>query len=221
VLNGLQRVGNLKFTWLWILSWVLGPYFCFRKNSRELYAVRLAQKKGDIMKNRKGQFYLIAVILLITIFVGLITVENHAKTEKNIVPDTLDKELSLEKMNVLDYLANIDSNDANSELILTNFSKTYIDKIGKNKNILFIIGKSDSGRIVGNSLNDSKLSYNIGAGSVMINELGEFNIPISPTIANINISVDDYTYTFNLETGQNLYYLIKHEYNNEVHIIHG
>lgn len=173
------------------------------------------------MKNRRGQFYLVAVLLIVTIFIGIISIENFARIQRNVVSGDLNVELSMEKMKVLDFLANTDSTDGNSEIILTNFSKTYIDKIGRNKNILFIIGKQTGAKIIGNSLNDSELSYSIGAESNTINKLGEFEISITPTDNNINISIDGNDYGFDLEKGQNLYYIIKHEYDNEVHIIRG
>ena len=55
-------------------------------------------------KNKRGQFYLIAILIIIAIFVGFITVANYIRQDTNVDIRGLEEEIQIERRNVLDYI---------------------------------------------------------------------------------------------------------------------
>lgn len=171
------------------------------------------------MKNKRGQFYLVTVILLIGIFVGIIMLQNESRKERNISLEDLEKEISLEKNKLLDLIAYNDLNPGQIDSLFTQFADDYSNKVGNNKNILFLFGDSTNINIIGEIQENNIFSYNDG---INITELNTGSISIDLTSpSSISILVDEYEYPFSFTTTQNIYYIIRHDYNNEVHIVSG
>ena len=172
-------------------------------------------------KNKKGQFYLIAVLVIIAIFIGFVTISNY--TEHNPVIDSqeLKEEIQIEKRNVLDYISSENLDDTETENIFTNFSNQFITKIGEDKNIIFMFGKTNSIKLVGNIIAGTSVSYNVDGSFVELSEIGLFEKDLIAVTENLIIlKIDGSEYSFELFAGQNIYYLIKYNYDNEVYIIH-
>ena len=172
------------------------------------------------MKKKSGQFYLITMILLVLVFITFFTINNYIK--KNAKPNILDLEgeLNIEKQYVLDYIAKQNLDDSQSENILENFSKSFIEKIGENKNILFLIAKDSSGKIIGNTKGDCEIYYWENSEKKQISSTGEFEIDVA-TGNEFTFEIDQVEYDFDIFEGQNIYYLVKQIYNGEEYIIYG
>ena len=171
-------------------------------------------------KNKRGQFYLIAILIIIAIFVGFITVANYIRQDTNVDIRGLEEEIQIERRNVLDYVFSNPLSDTQINSIFTNFSEEFIKKIGDDKDIIFIFGKPTSIQLVGNQLEDTLISYNVGESFVNLKK-GEFKIDLIVSINPIVLEIDGNQYSFELLDGQNIYYLIKYNYNEEVYIING
>ncbi len=172
-------------------------------------------------KNKRGQFYLIAVLIVITIFIGLITIVNSSRktTEVNIFG--IEEELKIERRNVIDYVSFQNLSEEDTKVIFTNFSKEFASKIGWGKNIVFIFGKEDSIKLVGNRISGTSIFYNVSESLVNLTDEGSFEIDLVVSINPIEIEIDGIPYYFTLYGGQNIYYLIKYNYGTEVYIING
>jgi hypothetical protein len=160
------------------------------------------------------------MILLVLVFITFLTIDNYIK--KNAKPNILDLEgeLNIEKQYVLDYIAKQNLDDFSSEEILENFSKSFIQKIGKNKNILFLIAKDSSGKIIGNLQGDCEIYYWENSEKKEINSTGDIEINVA-TDNTFTFEIDQIKYNFEIFEGQNIYYLIKQIYNGEEYIIYG
>jgi len=170
--------------------------------------------------NKKAQFYLITIIILIALFIGLATMNNYAKKVKITSLEDAQSEINIEKRNVLDYISNQELDEVDTKTKLTNFSNEFINKIGLDKDLLFVFGTKENITLVGNKLEETALAYNV-TGSFENITGTEYEFDLDPTINPIEFQLDSEIYQFELEEGQNIYYLIKHEYNGETHIIHG
>ena len=161
--------------------------------------------------NKKGQFYLIAAIVLATIMVGLTTILNYSRTEPNIQIYDLKEEIQLESRNVFDYgLNNGYSSESQFNALLNNFTQDYINYY-KDKNLYFIFGNKDNITISGRQKTDKLVS--IGAGSsqkIITNKAGEFTGSIDPeeTAEKITLDIDNLQYNFSLNEGKNFYFVI-------------
>ena len=171
------------------------------------------------MKNKRGQFYLVTVVLLIGLFVGVLMLQNNYKKEKNVTLEDLNKEISLEKNKLLDHVAYNNLDPSSTNAVFNQFSNEYSNKIGNTKNILFLFGNSTNIKIIGKIQEDNIFSYNNGTNTTGLNA-GDISVDLT-SLSNISILIDDYQYPFSFSTTQNIYYIIRHDYNNEVHIISG
>ena len=146
---------------------------------------------------KKGQFYLIAAIILATIIIGISVVVNYSKKQDSGNLENLKEELQIESENVLDYGAFHRFNDADMKTLLTDFSKNYITVKGDNKNLYFIFGKGEV--------------LDITPGIV-------FEGIYTPSGNEISLIVNDFTHDFILEEGENFYFLISQEIGGGVYV---
>ncbi|MDA3836542.1 MAG: hypothetical protein PF542_02880 [Nanoarchaeota archaeon] len=167
-------------------------------------------------KNKKGQFYIIAVLIIISLAIGLLTIENYAKKSKIDKLDDISKELKIEKNYVLDYIASQGLTGGAADAILREFSNDYIAKIGTNKDTVIITGIPGNARMISNLGTGDAVRYKSDSEFVDLGE-GETAF-VSSTIS---IEIDGNSYDFNMQEGQNIYYIIKHKYNEEIHITQG
>ena len=102
-----------------------------------------------------------------------------------------------------------------------NFSKEYIDFLGDEKNTFFVYGNRSKIVFLGNRVSNETIKYNSGGSDTTLSETGFFEKTITPSSSTFTIYFGDEVYPFTLNSGQNIYYLIKNNYNNEVYIVHG
>ena len=79
--------------------------------------------------NKKAQLYLIAIIAIAILFIGLVTISNYVKKSNPTSLEQYDKEIKVERRNVLNYVSTQRLNEIQTKEILTNFSKEFINKI--------------------------------------------------------------------------------------------
>ena len=172
-----------------------------------------------ILKNKKGQFYFLAIILLAAVFVGVVTLKNSLVYPHftNVVYEK--SELNTEISYLFDYFSH--NHSVNKDITLTNFSNSYIDKIGKDKDSFFMFGNGASLTLVGSRVNGTSISINPGSGDQPISEIGKFNKSYTLSGNNFNVTLDGINYDYTFYDGENIYYLIKYIYNNQTFIING
>ena len=170
--------------------------------------------------NKKAQFYLVAIIIIASIFMGFATTINFGERAETFSLVDLAEELNIEKRYLLDYISYNQLNDDQTEKIFINFSNNYIDKIGKNKDIFFIFGKPGSIKIVGHRLNETNISIDDETGYSSILETNSFEKNYS-TFNEIKIKLENNEYLFDLKEEQNFYYLVHYLSNKERYIVHG
>ena len=159
------------------------------------------------MMKKRGQFYLVAAIIIIVIIFGFFTIRNYAKTEKKetIVYD-LKKEFGLEGGKVIDFAI---YNETDYNKVMENWTKTYVPLKGKDA--------SDFVVVYGNSTTLTLLNYNqTSSGTVSIGGSGVTVIVTSPMKTDIaiagndlNIIFEDFQYNFTLQPGKNFIFLIR------------
>lgn len=171
--------------------------------------------------NKKGQFYLVAMIVLVVLFIGLATISNYSKESKSLVLTGVEKEIQIEIRNTLDYIYTQRLSDSNTFSTFKNFSNEFITKIGGDKDILFIFGNQNNLTFVGNKLENTKMYTNTSGTFDEISINGTFELNSNPSANPITVQLDEEIYEFELFEGQNIYYLVKHSYSGGVYIVHG
>ncbi len=167
------------------------------------------------MKNKRGQFYLIASFIIISLLIGFVSVKNYSQTAPVKIYD-ISEELNIESAQVIEYgiVQDVQVSD-----LLGDFSQKYSDYTGKELDELyFVYGDSEEVVIV---------TYKeVSTGSI---SLGNYKTEIATSKTEVSrssnpgqkveISLDNKKYDFELKQGQNFYYIIQKETENEVYSI--
>ncbi|MBU0958961.1 MAG: hypothetical protein KKB31_03370 [Nanoarchaeota archaeon] len=146
--------------------------------------------------NKKGQFYMLAAIVIISLFLGFIAIQNYSKTTKSTRVYDLKKELEIESGKFLDDGAKYGVYDWQS--FTGNFSK----HAGRDINIIYavgIMGSLDVFRYDEDGVKIKDLIYSDNVGEVII-------------------TWEDVNYAFKTAEGQNFYFIIAQYINEERYI---
>ncbi len=182
------------------------------------------QKRRPILKvfpkNKKGQFYLIAAIIIITIIIGFAAIKNYTQKKEVIKLYNLGEELGIESENVLDYGTYNEFNETQTEDILTNFIEGYASYASEDQNLYFIFGNVEKINVIAYQELATEIYVDIGEG-VNIIEPGEKEelVPRNGIIHKVIITIEDLTYEFDLEQGENFYFVISQEIEGEQYVV--
>ena len=146
--------------------------------------------------DKGGQFYMLAAIVIIALFLGFIAIQNYSKTTKSTRVYDLKKELEIESGKFLDDGAKYGVYDWQG--FTGNFSK----HAGRDINIGYIVG------IMGNL---DVFRYDENGAKIK-------DIIYSETFGSVTVTWDDVDYTFKTTEGQNFYFIIAQYINEEKYI---
>src|SRR3989344_2333891 len=146
-------------------------------------------------KNRRGQFFLLVSMIIITLIVGLFLVSNYSKSN-TIYPRVYDlrDELEIESGKVLDRGAITGNYNWSS------FTSNFSSYVGNEIEIIYIVGKTGSIEVY--YYNDSGQKPN------------QAYTPGDP----IKVNVNGADYYFKLKNGENFYFIISQQIGNEIHV---
>lgn len=156
-------------------------------------------KEGD----KKGQFYLIAAIIIAGLVIGISYVANYSKKISYDEGKDIATELRIESEKVLDYnLSHPGSPDEFEDFLMR-----YSYYVGADKDIYFIIVDIDEGvidayKFVENKKVDYRSSLDVGKNEIYF-------------------TIGGNVYTYPLEEGKNFYYLITYYKGDEEYVYQG
>lgn len=167
------------------------------------------------MMNKKGQFYLIAAIIIIVVLVGYVTVSNSIITrpQENKVYE-LSKELNLEGEQVINHGV-FQQKDLTQ--LLESFTTDYGKYISEDSNVYFtyLDNKRENIIIVAyEKVNTGGVSLDLGGGTLIQINTQTRDIPFRQ-IVNIkedqafNVSIGGNFYNFKLNEGENFFFVIQ------------
>ena len=172
--------------------------------------------------NKRGQFYLIAAIVVIAIIIGFATISNYYKEKSSTKIYDLGEEIGIESSEVLDY--GTINDDVDYEELIGHFTGIYSKYAGEDKEIYFIFGNKEN--IVAYTY-ESVVSGSIalpfpGGGSpgLTLKNRIKKDLPINKEESKILIKIkDDISQEFELKPGENFYYVIFQKIGEEQHIV--
>lgn len=158
------------------------------------------------LKNRRGQFYLIAAIVIITIAIGFIIISNSASSQQTPNIYFLRDELKIESSKTIDYATNNQLSLTQTQNTLTDFSSQYINN-SQNENFYFIFGNT-TGMIFLSyqayysnvTLNGADYTNNVSSGKIYTKSF----VPGSSVIIGINGN----PYSFLINKGMNFDFVL-------------
>ncbi len=173
--------------------------------------------------NKEGQFFLVAALIIVGIIIGSFTLVNYIRSnEENKAFYDLADEVGFEARRVLDYGT---FNGTNVSNVTKDFLITYANYISKDS-ILFIYGNKSN--VVGWFFNQTpagNIGINTGTipGTITIKQLTgqQAQISYDQSQQEVNVSIENLVYNFRLREGENFYFVIIKDENDERFVAQG
>jgi len=172
---------------------------------------------------KRGQFYLIAAIIIITLILGFVAISNYSKTKSSTKVYDLAEELGIESGKVLDFGTYSEYDKDEMSGLLKGFSETYIDYAGEGRNLYFIFGNYDKITVVAyQDLTSGELSVEGGDSPLKITKGTSISGEFFPKGQNkVKIIINEAEFEFELKAGENFYFVLFQEIGGEQHVITG
>jgi len=164
--------------------------------------------------SKRGQFYIIAAVIIIFVIIGFLAIKNYALPRKeNIKIYDLADELKLETGSVYDYGV---YNKSDTNALMKNWTDAYYDyskTYGNVENWVFIYGSRENmTALLFTTQESGSVCINFGGGTCVILEKtipGKGNIIGEEGTIEITFDPQNFTYTFDLKQGENFFFIIK------------
>ncbi len=170
------------------------------------------------MKSKRGQFYLLAGVIIISVVMGFVFFSNSYERKSNVNFDYLGKELETESENVVDYGI---KNNQNIKTLLINFTQEY-SLYTEADNSYFIFGNFTEVTFAGyKKLNSGSVLIDVGSGNQQIDLIqGVYrSVSFQNPQQDIKVTIDNIVYDFRLKNGQNFYFVLSKEIGEERYIV--
>jgi len=181
----------------------------------------IEKRRGIFPRNKRGQFYLIAAIVIIAIIIGFAAIKNYTQRREIIKLYDLGEELGIESENVLDYGTYNGLNEDEMEVLLTSFVQGYASYTSEGKNLYFLFGNWKKINFIAYQDLNTTIYVDIGEGVKLIEpgEAYEFTPSEGKAIYDVEVIIEDLTYDFALEYGENFYFIISQEIEGEQYVV--
>ena len=172
--------------------------------------------------NKRGQFYLIAAILIVIGVSSIVAVSNYASTPTTPPAiNSLSSDLSVEGPKIIDYGV-YSQNNVNK--LLNNFTSNdfapYFLKETDNSNVVFIYGnKTNLYAVQYNLASKGTISATIG-GVTTWDTLGVYaqNITVIPSGNFLNVTLLNKTFPFQLQDNELFYFIMVEQKQGETYV---
>ena len=183
--------------------------------------LKISPKRFFCPKNRRGQFYLIAAIVIISVIIGFTSISNYSKKQDYEKVNDLKEELQIETGKVIEYSSSQGflslgwTYEEINNSVLKNISEIYIN-YSEIENLFFVLGGTDrdgSERLIFSGISKEipeKVSINYGSGENFLNltERNYTSLSFESSAENVAVNVDGTTHNFKLNPGTNLFFII-------------
>ena len=159
---------------------------------------------------KRGQFYLVAAIIVVAIVMGIVVVHNYAKGGETITSiNNARDEIFIESRKVMSYGEFQGYNQAQFDSLFADFTDRYVDYLEGEKSVYFLFGGLNGMTIAGYQEKARDIIAISGSQNTSVtNSKGEFTTSISPQSNKLTLSIDDLQYDFLVLGGQNFYFIV-------------
>lgn len=166
----------------------------------------------SLKRDKGGQFYLLAAIVIIALIIGFAAISNVAKKRAQTTIYDLGDELGIESARVLDFGV-IRQEEVNNTELIAHFTTLYDQYAGTDKEMYYIFG--NPGNIIAYKYGDiivGTISITIGGGGSQIpidqRLRQDIGVTEDSTSGKISVDIDGKLYYFDLNQGENFYFVI-------------
>lgn len=171
-------------------------------------------------ENNRGQLYLIATVIIVAVIIGFAAVSNYSRSEVSTRIYDLGDDLGIESAKVLDYGTYHFSDDPeNMKKLLENFIEAY-SEYGEIDKLYFIFGNAAKITVYGyrqlvdteeitlkveGASSSKDIRVDISQGSPVSEAL---SLDSEEEIQTVTVQIAEGEYKFDLEPGENFYFII-------------
>jgi len=167
---------------------------------------------------KRGQFYLIATIIITAIIIGFAAVVNYSEEKSSVKIYELGEELKIESEKILDYGIYNELDETGMDALLTNFIGNY-SKYSEEKDLYFIFGNRENITVIAYQESEDEIYVDVGTGN---NKLDISNGKGRDEFSNVNeaiITIRGIGYKFEIKNGENFYFVISQEIEGERYVV--
>lgn len=189
-----------------------------------------------IKREKRGQFFLIAAVVIIAVIVSIVTITNYTQRKDVVRLYDLGEELGIESQQVLDYGTYSELDEAEMTELIENFIENYVTYIEEDKNIYFVFGNKLKINVVGYQdiqEEDVEVCFDVGGHGqeegvveegqctsyLNVGETQGFSKENQEEIDRVTIKIGGEEYQFRLKYGENFYFVIWQEIGGEKHVV--
>ncbi len=166
---------------------------------------------------KRGQFYLIAAVIIVVILVGTIGIANYLRVQnsgESIKLYDISEELQLEGEAVVNF--GIFNDNQELEEVLEDFTAEYGEYISEGSDVYFIYGDETGMEVLGYKRDESgSINFNIGGSQTTLRFQGKRVDRASVTEeeigsdSNVAVDVGGSNYDFDVKKGQNFFFVVR------------
>jgi len=180
--------------------------------------------------NKRGQFYIMLVIIIIVVLAGLLVTANYVyKARKPVKFYDLSEELGIESESVVDHGI---FKEKDTGVLIENFTDTYseyFELLAGKSELIFVHGNEKNlTMLVYTNVTKGRISLGMGNNRAYVDVEGKDKkkinlIPeILPDRGNyILVNISDSIYEFELKQGENFFFVITKQIGNDTYVTHG
>ena len=171
--------------------------------------------------NKSGQFYLVAAMIIASIIIGVTAISNYSKKQDFTKLESLKEEIQIESSAVLDYGNYNKLSETATRQLLENFSNDYITSEGNDKNFYFIFGKKTNMTFLARQDFSETIELEFDAGSIspQIVQGETYKYSFSVAGNQTSLIIDDSTQDFELNYGENFYFIVSQQIKGDKYIV--
>lgn len=186
------------------------------KRGKKECKVFLSRQSLNRNLNKRGQMYLIAAVIIVTIVLGFAAISNYSRTKSTIRLYNLKEDLEIASENVLEYGVYNEYSDEEMQNLIENFIQLYTEYIGEGIEIYFVYGNRE---LITVATYSDLGAINVGDELLEITS-GELTTQVfEPQGNKVVVQIDGIEYEFDLKSGENFYFIISQEIGEEEHIV--
>ena len=179
--------------------------------------------RNSLMRNKSGQFYLVAAVVLAGVIIGITATSNYSKKEESPGINELKEEISIESAKTMDYGIKNGLSSLQMSSLLQNFTRHYINYERANKkDFYFLYGTRSNLTISGYQEEDKEVIISSGdLQTTITQQAGNFTESVDPSENRIILYIDDNPYAFDLSPAENFYFVITQNVGGGEYIVTG
>ena len=173
--------------------------------------------------NKRGQFYLVTVVVIAALIMGISVVSNYSKKEVSPGIEELRDEIKIEGAKTMGYGISSGFSNAQMKTLMQNFTRYYVLYEGREKkDIYFLFGESTNMTVSGYQGTNKVVIISSGVSqNVVTQSSGNFTGSVATNGSMIVLSIDGKPNSFPIKPAQNFYFVVAQDVGGAEYIITG